>query len=568
MVWDHRTREGLLPVGSGAGDLAVPSTVRRRIDAVLPDILWEGFVRRLPQPVCLRGARGRYLMLNQGYEDLLKALGVPGARSDCEVFPEFLVAAFAADDQLCVSQQRPLTSQNWLCGPSMATRALTTRIPLESGVLLLIEDLGTESDRAAHADGAGSARALLGALPEIARLREQRELQARLERTQRLESVGLLAGGLAHDLNNLLAGVMGYAELSLRTLQGESGVQTSVDCLIQLKEAVLQAAGLTKQMLTYSGRGRSERALVDLGEIVTQTCSLVRSAFGGNLCLECAVEEELPAVRADTAEIRQLVINLLTNAAEAVQGVPERRVQVRASWSRSREASSGSPPRHSSGEGEGWVILEVSDTGTGIPREALDRVFEPFYSTKGDDRGLGLSAVAGIVQRLGGRMGVESEPGKGTTMRIELAAQYHTWRAAPESSVRSRPLRGRGELLIVDDQSTVRSAVARLLRQHGFVVHEVDSGERALEFLRSAAESLCAVLLDLTLPGLCGSELLLLLRQTAPTLPVLVWSGFEEHEVRAHVDDGLRFSFIQKPFSIDVLFSELGLLLEDAHLAP
>ena len=278
------------------------------------------------------------------------------------------------------------------------------------------------------------------------REREQRELEVQMLEAQRLESLGVLAGGIAHDFNNLLVGILGNASVAGTELGSSEQVR---EPLREIELAARRAADMTRQLLAYAGRGVVAVVPLDLSELVSETIDLVRVAIPRSVRLDVELEPGLPAVVADRAQLQQVAMNLAINAGEAV-GAAEGSVRIS---TRQVELTAADPGRAVVGGGEiapgRYVVLEVADTGAGMDEETVARVFEPFFSTKGPGRGLGLSSVLGIVRSSRGALRIESEPGRGTTVRVLLPASAAAvaraaallqpgWAAAPCSSSRTR----------------------------------------------------------------------------------------------------------------------------------
>ena len=384
----------------------------------------------------------------------------------------------------------------------------------------------------------------------------QRGLESRLEQTQRLESVGLLAGGLAHDINNLLVGVLGHAELALREFNSLTEPSSMRERLCGLRAAALQASALTTQMLAYCGRAKSVIRPVNLSEVVQQARSLIANNFAGTVCFDVFADEGIAAVDADAAELQQVVLNLLTNAAEAI--AVEGLVTVRISQLSAERIRLLRDP---SIDVSTVVLLEVEDTGVGMTPEVAARVFEPFFSTKPSGRGLGMAAVRAVVSRLGGDIRVRSCPGEGTTVSVELPCSRSAAISVLPKDEPKQNWETAGDVLVVDDQQAVRTVASLILKEHGFIVHQAATAKEALETFRRHMHRIRAVLLDLSLPDSSGQGVLSELRLENPQLPIIVWSGYDEQDVRHAFGSDVDFVFVQKPFSMDALVRHLRALL-------
>jgi PAS domain S-box-containing protein len=406
---------------------------------------------------------------------------------------------------------------------------------------------------------------------------ERRKLERAVQQGQRLESLGLLAGGIAHDFNNLLVAVIANAELAMRKVEPDSALH---ELLTGIALAGKRATELTEQMLAYAGRRSVAVTRVRLNELVRELVFLLRASLPEAAELELQVASEVPEVVVDAAQVRQVAMNLIVNAADALGG---RAGAIRVATYRttiedvSAHATRSGSSRPATAQDEpGWLTgaptageyaaLEVEDDGCGIDPDTLERIFDPFFSTKPQGRGLGLAAVLGIVRAHGGAIAVRSEPGKGTCFRVLFRAAppapgdaRRSVKHAPEAAKTS--LKGEGTVLVVDDDPLVRAVVARALALRGFSVEEATDGEEALTALdRTRTEGdLVALVLDLAMPKLGGEHVLARVAAVLPELPVVVVSGYDEAAVAGRVR-GQRVVFLRKPFTE----SELAASLEEA----
>ena len=388
---------------------------------------------------------------------------------------------------------------------------------------------------------------------------ERRELEAKLLQAQKLESLGLLAGGIAHDFNNLLLGVLGNADLALLTLSEVSPVRPRIE---EIKKASLRAAELTRQMLAYSGRGSYVVREIDLTEVVDEMLHLLESSISKKVRLRVALERDLPAIEADPAQVQQIAMNLITNASEACgEGGGDVAITTGA-MPCSGEYLAASYLTEPPEEGE-YVFVEVSDTGCGMDEETRTRMFDPFFSTKFTGRGLGLAAVLGIVRSHRGALLVESEPGRGTTIRVLLPSLGRpARRPVEEEADRAEPWRGGGAILVVDDEEAVRETVRLLLERAGFEVLTAADGLEGLEIFRRRAQEIVCVLLDLTMPEMGGEEVLEALLEVCADARVILSSGYDPSEVVPRLAERQRVAFIQKPYRWRALRDGLRSILE------
>jgi len=377
---------------------------------------------------------------------------------------------------------------------------------------------------------------------------ERAAMEEKLRETQKLESLGLLAGGIAHDFNNLLTGILGHANLARR-----STVPSEIDaCLEQVEQSTERAAELCGQMLAYAGKGRFEVNHVDLSAAVHETTSLLRASIGRGVRLELQLATGLPIVEGDLTQIRQIIMNLVLNGAEATEGkagvirVTTGVMDADAAYLATTHLAPDLP------EGR-YVFLEVADNGRGMSDDTLARIFDPFFSTKFTGRGLGLAAVIGIVRGHSGALKVESQEGVGTIFRLLLPAS--TVMLPPQTvSVDPAPIwHGRGLALIVDDEPSVRHVATRMLESMGLDVVAASTGAEAVQILRERPDAFAVLLLDLTMPGGRGDETFRELRAIRADVPIILMSGYSHHEAAAHFEGEDLAGFLQKPFRLEKL---------------
>lgn len=374
---------------------------------------------------------------------------------------------------------------------------------------------------------------------------ERLAFQRRAEHAQRLESLGVMAGGVAHDFNNLLVAMLGYAALAREEAEAEGELAYFLG---QIEVAARRASELTHQILTFSGKAAATREVMDLGELVQEMRELLSPALPTRAHLELAMDEAPLPVVGDAAQLRQVIMNLVLNGAEALEGKGGRvRVSTRAI------PAAAVPPAeqlrvNELPEGD-LVVLEVRDEGTGMPPEVLDRIFEPFFTTKARGRGLGLAALVGIVRGHHGAIEVASASGEGTVFRLFFprASVPGTQEGEPSPDP-GRPS-GKGTLLVVDDEAAVRRFACTVLERSGYTCLEAADGIEAMNLLEGpGGAAIRGVLLDLSMPRLDGFETLRALRASGSKVPVLLTSGHPPARYRDHV---LRLAsgFLPKPYT-------------------
>jgi PAS domain S-box-containing protein len=385
---------------------------------------------------------------------------------------------------------------------------------------------------------------------------ERLKLEQQMQQAQKLESLGLLAGGIAHDFNNLLTGVLGSAELALLELPADHAARRRVEAI---RPIARRATELCRELLAYSGRARFDVVPLDLSALVREMEELLQVSLPKKTRLERDLAADLPAVVGDATQLRQIVLNLVINAAEAMDGSGSVRIRTQARRCSASELVSEyvseTPP-----DGE-YVLLEVSDQGPGMSEAVRSHLFDPFFTTKFSGRGLGLAAVLGIVRGHRGTVQVVSEPGKGSTFRLLLPVAAAA--LAETRDVRAEaPWTGQGRVLLVDDEASVREVSAAMLAHLGFEVTLAEGGRRALELFQGSADGFRLAIVDLTMPDLGGVEVARELLRIRPGMPVLVTSGYSEEEGAALLGhEGVR-GFLAKPFSLEELRQKIRAAIE------
>jgi PAS domain S-box-containing protein len=374
---------------------------------------------------------------------------------------------------------------------------------------------------------------------------ERRRIEEQLRHTQKLESLGVLAGGVAHDFNNLLTGILGNASLAIEACPPDHQNRLRLE---EVMRAAEHAADLTRQLLAYAGKGRFVLRVFDLSGLVREISSLIQSSIPKHVQLNLHLDEALPCVEADPGQMQQIVMNLVINGAEAI-GPEGGTVLVRTSAQAVDEYYAATMSASGSGRlpSGSYVCLEVHDTGSGMSPETLARIFDPFFTTKFAGRGLGLSAVLGIVRSHRGAMKVYSHPGRGTTFKLLFPASRS--RIDSHTAPSALDLAGEGTILIVDDEEIVRQAARHTLDRYGYQTLTAADGAQAVEIFRDRPGGIAAVLLDLTMPVMSGEEILISLQGINPAVKVLLTSGYNEVEALQRFAGKSLAGFIQKPYT-------------------
>lgn len=395
-------------------------------------------------------------------------------------------------------------------------------------------------------------------ISERKRTEEERlKLETRMREVQKLESLGVLAGGIAHDFNNLLMAILGNADLALLSLPPASPARHNLEEIVRASQG---AADLCGQMLAYSGKGRFVVGRHDLSRIVREMTQMLEVSVSKKASLRYAFAEELPAVEADETQIRQIIMNLITNASESL-GEASGLISIKSGVRECDRATlSESYLDDHLPEGK-YVYLEVSDTGCGMDPETSGKIFDPFFTTKFTGRGLGLAAVLGIVRGHKGAIKVHSRPGKGTTFTILLPAVEQGPKRQQQRPGLKIPLRGPGVVLLIDDDPIVREVGSQMLERLGFQVLSAEDGRKGLEVFKIKRSEIDCVILDLTMPEMDGEEAFYELRRIQNDVPVILSSGYNEQDVIQHFAGQGLAGFVQKPYTLAKLGETLSRIL-------
>jgi PAS domain S-box-containing protein len=540
---EERTRELARAVAALRAEVSERKQTEARLRA--SQSLLRGIIDNSGAIICVKDLEGRYLLVNQRFAEVFhvgkeEALG----RTDAEVFPhERALALRASDRRLLDSVGPPQWPGQWQGEESW------------------------EQDDGPHTflsvkfllrDGDGRAYATCAISTDIT---ERKRLEAKLLEVQKLNSIGQLAGGVAHDFNNILTAIIGYAELVAARVPGGDPLGEDV---AQIQHAAERAAQLTRQLLIFARRGVVEVAVVDLNQLTRHVLQLLRRLIGENIDLVVRTGAELWPVMGDAAQFEQVLVNLALNARDAMPlggqlCIATDNVHVDDPYLRERRISL--PPGD-------YVCLSVSDTGTGMGDATKAHLFEPFFTTKerGKGTGLGLATCHGIVRQCGGDIFCVSEPGQGTSFSIYLPrSRAALTTARPRESVHdATTARGCETVLVVEDEPSVRAIAVRALGDAGYCVLEAENGIEALAVAASFGQPLDLVLTDLVMPRMGGRELVEQLRMRQPDLRALYTSGYADDGPTELQIPHQEADFIHKPFT----GSSLALRVREALSRP
>ena len=513
------------------------TTERRRAEEALSEseAKWRTLVHNFPDRVILCNSDGLVQFANQPVSEF-RDMELVGRRlfdlvgeEHCAIVREALSSATKTGQSIDieVSAPTPTGEMRWLLGRVSVLRKGQD----DTQFVITIRDI-TERKEA-----------------EL----ERRKLEAQVQHSQKLESLGVLAGGIAHDFNNLLVGIMGNAEMALSDLPPHVPPRAYIEDVIK---AAQRASDLSRQMLAYSGKGRFVVEPLCLNDIIREMSHLLEVSISKKAVLRLNFADPLPSVRADATQIRQVIMNLITNASDALgeepgaiavtTGVVEYDAQVFAAGFLSDPVAPGR-----------YVYVEVTDTGCGMDEATRARIFEPFFTTKFTGRGLGLAAVLGIVRGHKGSLKVYTEAGRGSTFAILFPACEAPVVAPPSGGESPPAWSGAGNILIVDDEEVVRMVTSRMINKLGFqTIHAQDGIEGVAKFKEHIDEIVC-VLLDLTMPRMDGETALREMRRFRDGVPTILISGFNEQEVQNRFAAEGFSGFLQKPFAMRDLVAAL-----------
>ncbi|MBI2423502.1 MAG: response regulator [Candidatus Hydrogenedentes bacterium] len=390
----------------------------------------------------------------------------------------------------------------------------------------------------------------------------RRNMEAQMLRAQKLESLGNLAGGFAHDFNNLLVGVMGNADLLLHETPESSDRRRILESIVSSSR---RAADLCQNLLAYAGKRFVSMERVDLTSLTRQAVEFTHGTLPEGVTCHLMLEEPLPASHGDPSQIQQVILNLLSNSIDAMQ---DRTGCIRvATGTRDCDAAflEGMFFENELEAGR-YVYVEVTDSGWGMDAETLSRVFDPFFTTKQFGSGLGLAAVLGIVKSHRSAISMESVPGQGTAIRVYFPAMAASLGLMAPDPREAPVIDARGTVLVVDDESQVRDLAQHILKREGYSVVGAEDGLRGLEYFRAQREAIVAVVLDLSMPGLNGIALAQQIRALDPGVPIILSSGYAEHELRERHATDCVSGLLKKPYRRGQLLAVLDSVLNGGSM--
>ncbi len=526
-------------------EMAVDITDRMEAEEALRESerRFRSFMDQLPAAVFLKDSSGRYVYINPYMREVFDADDSWIGRHTSECFSDREAESLTSDDRDALESNYSVNVQK------------------------VVDSLGRDRLFQTHKfriSRGGKGGDLLGGIAldvteRVSAENARKKMESQIQHTQKLESLGVLAGGIAHDFNNILMAILGYADLALLDTDPSSSARESIG---EIERAARNAADLTRQMLAYSGRGKFQITKLDLNVIIREMTHLLEISISKKAVIKYDLVRDLPPIEADPSQIRQIIMNLITNASDAMEDTSGVITITTNVMECDREYLRTAYISGQVQEGT-YVYMEVSDTGCGMDERTLRRLFDPFFTTKFTGRGLGLSAVLGIVRGHGGTVKVYSEEGKGSSFKVLLPAVGGEAEPGPPPDVCDLEDPYGGTILMVDDEPSVREVGRSMLERKGFSVILAGDGREALEIYKEMQDDIDCVILDLTMPHMDGDETFREMRKVDSKVKVIISSGYNKQDVtQRFVGKGLA-GFIQKPYRLNELHAKLQEVMEE-----
>ena len=496
---------------------------------------FELFMQYLPGFAFIKDAQGRRVYLNRNYErvygwNIAQCIG----KTNEELHPPELARQFTESDEAVLAGNRALRyiTRQSEAGGERSLLTIKFPIPSADGGEMMIGGLALDITEQEAAE------------------RERRKIERQMQQSQKLESLGVLAGGIAHDFNNLLMGILGHADLALTHAGLDEPVLRNIRAVVS---AAQRAADLANQLLAYSGEGKFVLEVVDLSGLVKGLTGLLKVSTTKKAVLHFSLDQEPLPVECDVTQIRQVLMNIIVNASDALDNKPGTITVESGRGVPHGDAAEGIIMGSEHRVGGDYAYVRVTDTGTGMDEATLSRIFDPFFTTKFAGHGLGLAAALGIVRSHRGLIAIRSAPGRGATFTIYLPLTGKPLTLQGETALEGDVWKGWGVVLLADDEASVREVATMMLEAIGFDVVSVENGREAIDFFKQGEIRPVAVLLDLTMPEIGGVEAYHAIRAINKTIPIILSSGYNKEEDVAAAG-GLRHPlFLKKPYRLDAM---------------
>ncbi|MFC1497256.1 PAS domain S-box protein [Verrucomicrobiota bacterium] len=536
--------------GEIVGTFGISKDVTEHKNATLALEKAHGFISALmdhiPDYIFFKDKEGRFIKINKalaqkyGLHDAEEAVGM----TDFDFYPKAIAKRFFAAEQQIIKSGEPIIgveergklpdgSEAWIS---------TTKMPLYNEEGEIIGTFGISRDITARK-----------------RTEQERlKIEGQMQHTQKLESLGVLSSGIAHDFNNLLMGILGNTGLAQAELPPGSPARLYVQ---EIEDITLRATELTNQMLAYAGKSKMVTKQFNLTDLVREMGSFLKTAISSKVKVHYKLTDDIPLAEGDPTQIRQVAMNLITNASDAIGDKRGSITVITGVTECDRDYFLGCYVAEDL-EPMKYVFVEVQDTGCGMSSETQEKIFDPFYTTKVKGRGLGLAAVIGIVRGHQGAFRVYSELNKGSVFRVLLPCVKTQIEVSAAEPREWKQWTGEGTILIVDDDEVVRTVTERMLRKLGFSILKADEGQAAIHEYRKYAQKIVAIMLDIALPGMDGEKVLQKLKRIKRDVPVIMMSGYSEESAVGDLPSGSYEGFLQKPYTADMLTEKLQKILK------
>jgi PAS domain S-box-containing protein len=527
---------GVINGDKGAVILMRDITRRKNTEKALreSEARFELFMRYLPGYAFIKDAKGKYIYINRNCEVIsgkkinIDILG----KSDHDLLWPNEAKEVSEHDKTVLNENKDI---NYIAKIKIGddTRSfITYKFPIE-----------------AHG---GSEEKMIGGIAfditeQEAAEQKQREIEKQMLQAQKLESLGILGGGIAHDFNNLLVGILGQADIAHDQLPENSPARKNIEEVIS---AAQRAADLANQILAYSGKGRFIVETFNISKLVEEMSNLLQVSISKKAKLILNLNKDIPPTKCDVTQIRQVIMNLIVNASDALEDNPGEISIKTGTIVNPSESIENSYLGESLPDGE-YVYVTISDSGIGMDEKTCQRIFDPFFSTKVTGRGLGLAAVMGIIRSHNGSITLKSTPDEGTAFTFFLPVAEPSSSQKKKTTKTTEKWRGSGCILVADDENTVRQVAVLMLENMGFSVVGVSDGLKALAEIRDNPEKFCCVLLDITMPDMSGIETYHEIRKINSEIPIILSSGYNKQDEILHIDEDNHPLFLKKPYRLE-----------------